>query len=78
MPEAVLASLVKGAHRGHLGGPVGKSLTLDFTPGHDLTVHESELRIRFCTDSAGPAWDPLWPSLSGPPLLTFSLSQNTK
>ena len=49
-----------------------KHLTLDFGSGHDLTVREIETRLWLCTDSTEPAWD----SLSAPPLLVLSLSQN--
>ena len=60
---------------GHLGGSV-KCLTLDFSSGHDLTVHEFKPRIVLYTDSADPAWEslslPLSPPL--PHLLSLSLS----
>ena len=49
-----------------------KRLTLGFGSGHDLTVHEFELHIRLHADSTEPAWDSLSPSLSAPPLLSFS------
>ena len=42
--------------------------------GHDLTVRELEPRIGLCAGSAGPAWDPLSPSLSAPPLLSHTHS----
>ena len=35
---------------------------------------EIEPHVRLHADSAEPAWDSLSPSLSAPPLLTFSLS----
>ena len=44
-----------------------KHLTLDFSSGHDLMVCGIEPHIRFCADSAKPAWDF---SLCVPPLLT--------
>ena len=47
-----------------------KRLALDFTSGHDLTLHEFEPCIRLLTGRAEPVWD----SLSVPPLLVFSLS----
>ena len=43
-----------------------KGPALDFSSGHDLTVHESEPRIS--------AWDSLSPSLSVPSLLALHLS----
>ena len=48
-----------------------KHLTLEFGMGHDHTVHETELCVRFCIDSAVPAWDSLSPSL---PLSSLLLS----
>ena len=39
---------------------------LDFGSGHDLMVHEIEPRVGLCSDSTGPAWDSLSPSLSLP------------
>ena len=33
-----------------------KHLTLDFSSGHDLTVHEIEPRVGLCTDRVEPAW----------------------
>ena len=55
-----------------------KHLTLDLGSGHDLVVHEFEPYIRFCADSADPAWDSLSPPLSLPlaHLLSLCLSQN--
>ena len=50
-------------------------LILDFGSGHDLVVHGFELHMGLCTDSVGPALDSLSPSLSAPPLLTISLSE---
>ena len=38
--------------------------TLDFASGHDLTIHETERRLRLHADFAEPAWDSLSPSLS--------------
>ena len=52
-----------------------KGLTLDFGSGHDLVVHEFEPLIRFCADSAEPAWGSLSLPLSlPPPMLSLSLS----
>ena len=55
-----------------------KCLTLGFSSGHDLTVHETESHVRLCADGVEPAWDSLslLLSLSAPPLLShaFSLS----
>ena len=48
-----------------------RSLTLGFGSGHDLTIHEFE-PIGLHADSMEPAWDPLSPSLSAPPLLAHS------
>ena len=50
--------------------------TVGFDSGHDLTVHEFEPQVRFRADSAEPAWDSVSPSLSAPPLLPLSPSQN--
>ena len=49
-------------------------LTLDFDPGHDLMVHGVEPHIGLCADSMEPTWDSLSPSVSAPPLMSFSLS----
>ena len=43
-----------------------KRWALDFSSGHDLTVHEFEPCIRLCADSVEPAWDSLSPSLALP------------
>ena len=48
-----------------------KCPTLDFGSGHDLRLREIS---QLYADSAEPAWDPLSPSLSGPPLLAHMLS----
>ena len=55
-----------------------KPLTLDFGSGHDLLVHEFELRVRLCADSAEPALDSPSPSLSAPPLLACAPSLSLK
>ena len=52
--------------------PLVARLTLDFSSGRHLTVREFEPRLGLCPDSVEPAWD----SLSAPPLLSLSLSQN--
>ena len=41
-----------------------KRPTLDFSPGHDLTVHEFEPCIRLHAVSMDPAFDPPSPSPS--------------
>ena len=46
-----------------------KHPTLDFSPGPDLTVGETEP----CADSPGPAWDSLSPSLSAPAPTRFEI-----
>ena len=51
-----------------------KHLTLDFGPGHDLSIHEFESHIEFCTDSTKPAWDCVSPSLYALLPLAFLLS----
>ena len=38
--------------------------TLDFSSGHDLTVHETKPHIGLDTDSTELTWDSLSPSLS--------------
>ena len=52
------------------GARVAQSLkrpTLDFSSGHDLTVHEFKLCIGLSAVGAEPALAPLSPSLSAPP-----------
>ena len=49
-------------------------LTLDFSSGHDLTVHGFELHIRLCADSSEPTWNSLSLSLSLSALFPLSLS----
>ena len=51
-----------------------KRPTLDFSSGHDLTVHEFEPHIGLCADSVEPAWDSPFLSLSVPLPLMLSLS----
>ena len=43
-----------------------KCSTLDFGLGHDLMVPEFRPGIGLCADSAEPAWDSVFPSLSAP------------
>ena len=50
-----------------------KHLTLGFSSGHDLEVHEFEPRIRLCTDSVEPAWDLSLPLSLPFPQLSLSL-----
>ena len=62
------------------GGPwVAQSVkhpTLGFGSGHDLRVCGFEPCAWLCADSAGPAWDSLFLSLSLPlPPLSLSLSK---
>ena len=66
---------VEGTERGALGYIFlsVKCLTLHFSSGHDLTVHEIEPRVGLCANSAEPAWDSLSLSLS----LLLSLSPHT-
>ena len=52
-----------------------KHPALDFSSGNDLMVHGIKPHIRLCADSTEHAWDPLFPSLSAPPLLACSLSK---
>ena len=51
-------------------------LTLDFGSGHDLMIGEFKPLMGLRADRVEPVWDSLSPSISAPPLLTFSLSQN--
>ena len=41
-----------------------KHKTLDFSSGHDLTIHEFNPHVRLCADSVEAAEDSLSPSLS--------------
>ena len=52
-----------------------KRPTLDFSSGHDLMVHEIELHVGLCPDSAEPAWDSLSLSASPPTCLSLSLTK---
>ena len=53
-----------------------KHPTPGFSSGPDLTVREFQPRVGLWADSTELARDPLSFSLSAPPLLTLSLSQN--
>ena len=65
--------------QGAPGWPSQLSLwTPGFGSGCDLTVRESEPRIRLCADSTEPGWDSLSPSLSAPSLLALYLSTALK
>ena len=46
-------------------GQLVKHLALDFSSGHDLMVHESEVHIGLRAGSAEPTWDSRSP-LSAP------------
>ena len=61
---------VLGAHGG-AQSPYCPILYLD--SGHDLTVHGFKPHIGLYADTTEPAWDPLCPSLSAPPLLALYL-----
>ena len=53
-----------------------KQPALGFGSGHDLMVCEFEPHVGLYPDSTDSAWDSVSPSLSAPPPLTLSLSQN--
>ena len=56
---------VAGVERGCRRVPGWLSqLGVDFSSGHDLTVHEFKPHVGLCVDSAEPAWDSLSLSLS--------------
>ena len=50
-----------------------KHQTLDFSSGHDLTIHGFELQVGLYANSVDPAWDSLSLSLTLP-LFSLSLS----
>ena len=52
-----------------------KHQTLSFGSRHDLTVNETELHVKLCTDSTESAWDSLSPSLSAPPLTHLKINE---
>ena len=68
---ACLPQLKNLLSRGTWMAQLVKCLTLDFSSGHDLMVHEFEPHIGLCADRAEPAWDPL----SLPLPCSWSLSQ---
>ena len=51
-----------------------KCPTIGFSSGHDLTVCESKLCVRLCTDIVESAWDSLSPPLSLPLPCSLSIS----
>ena len=55
-----------------------KRLTLDFSSGHDLTVHGFKPHVELCADSSEPAWDSLSLALCPSPAHTPSLSVKNK
>ena len=59
-------------NRGTWAAQSFERLTLGFSSGHDLTVHEFKPRIGLCTDSVEPAWDSLSLPLPPPPLLKIN------
>ena len=69
------ANCLKYFGRGAWVAQLVKHQTLDFSSGHDLTVHEFKPHIGLCADTAGPAWDSLSCSLYPSPS-THTLSQN--
>ena len=63
-------------HREYRGTWMAQSVkhpTLDFSSGHDLTVHGIKPCLRLCTGSMEPAWDSLSISIYPSPMLSFSL-----
>ena len=55
--------LVRNISQGAWGAKSVKRPTLNLGLGHDLAVHEIELRMGLCDDCTEPAWDSLSPSL---------------
>ena len=51
--------LEKKKDRGAWVAQLVKQPILDFSSGHDLTVHGFKPCIRLCTDSMEPTWDSL-------------------
>ena len=51
-----------------------KHLTFDLGSSHDLTVGDTEPRLRLCTDSMEPAWDSVSLTLYPSSAHTLSLS----
>ena len=66
----VTTYILNNKAQGCLGGSLVKHPALDFSSGHDLTVHGIKPRIGLCTDTEEPAWD----SLSLPLSLPFPCS----
>ena len=58
--------------------PSVKRLTLDFSSGHDLTVHEFEPHMGLCADDTEPAWHFVSLSLSLSLPFALSLSKQIK
>ena len=54
----ILITLILG--QGAWVAQLVECLTLGFSSGHDLTVHEFEPRIGLHADSAEPGWDSLF------------------
>ena len=73
-----LFPLIDNYQRGAWVAQSVKHLTLDFSSGQDLVVHETEPHVGLCAISTEPAWDSLSPSLSLslPSSCFLSLSQN--
>ena len=75
--ELTYLILLIGNDRGAWVAQLVEHLTLGFPSGHDLTVHEFELSVKLCADSAESAWDSVSPSLSASlHSRSLSLSQN--
>ena len=65
-------------YRGTWVAQLVKHLTLDFSSGHDFTVHEIEPQVGLCPDNAKPSWDSLFPSLSLSLKINKHFLKNTK
>ena len=69
-----MSTLVKVHHkRGTWVAQVVKRPTLDFHPGHDLTVGGFQPHVGLCVDSVESACDSLSPSVSASPQPALSL-----
>ena len=66
---------LKIKHRGSWVAQSVRSPTPGFGSGRDLTVCEFKPCLKFCADSAEPAWNSLSPSLSAPPAHAISFSK---
>ena len=53
-------------------------LTLGFSSGHDLMVHEFEPHTGLCADGTEPSWDSVSPSLRPSPTCSLPLSLSLK